>query len=130
MSHREQIGLGADPALVAWLVQRLRWSDHPITRDTLSDELVVYAELTYGLHWRRATAARRLREAINRAIEDGWPIVSVRGGFQLARTREQRQIAAARLREQARTLFARAERLEDAPVPGDAVQGSLFAEAV
>ena len=127
---RHQIGFGAEPEIVAWLVQRLRFALEPVTRDTLTDELLAYVTGTYGLHWQTTTAARRLREAINRATEDGWPIVSVHGGFQLARTRADRHQAAERLRKTARRLFVRAEKLDGAAVSGDMLQGELFGEAV
>jgi len=121
MSRSDQAGTGAAREVVAWLVQRLRFAETPVLRDVLAGELQAHAELTWGYRWSRSTAGRRLREAIRAAGDAGWPVVSEGEGFFLARTREQRQAAALRLRQIADDLLDRAARLEVAPVSGEQV---------
>jgi hypothetical protein len=118
------------PEVRAWLVQHLRFSQGPATRDQLSLELKDHAAETWGYRWSLSTAARRLREAIDAALEDGWPIVSQGSGFYLARTAAERHEAAERIRKTARRLFVKAEALEHAPVPGDLQQLDLPLEGV
>jgi len=93
----------------------------------LAADLQQHAAATWGVHWSRTTAARRLREGIKAARREGFPVVSLGEGFQLARSRAERHQAAERLREMARDLLAEAAVLESVPVPGDARQGELFA---
>jgi len=113
------------PEVRGWLLQRLRFASGPATRNQLASELRVFASDTWGYSWTLDTAARRIREAIDAAISDGWPIISRGSGFYLARTKEERHEVAERIRTTARRLFAKAARLECAPVPGDMRQLEL-----
>lgn len=118
----DQSGTGAAREIVAWLVQRLRFATEPVLRDDLASELRDHAASAFGLRWSPSTSARRLREAIRAATDGGWPVVSEGEGFFLARTPEQRQAAALRLRQIADDLLERAARLEVAPVSGEQVE--------
>jgi len=117
------------PEAAGWLVERLRLTSRPVKRDRLAEELRQRAAEAWGHNWTLSTAARRLREAIKAARRQGWPIVSLGRGFQLARTQADRHKAAERLRDMARDLMAEASHLEAASVPGDQVQRALFTEA-
>ena len=124
----DQAGTGAAPGIVAWLLQELRFAPEPITRDVLAAALREHAAGSFGVRWSPSTASRRLREAINQAIREGWPIVSVDGAFQLAQTTTQRHAAAERLRKMAAEIMTRADNLEFAKGRGEQVE--MFGRAV
>ena len=92
------------PEVCAWLLQRLRFSPTPVTRDVLAAELVHFARVNLGLAWTEATAARRLREAFNRLERDGHAVLSDGTGYRLARTS---QIQASDAMDYAREWHAR-----------------------
>ena len=114
------------PEVRSWLLQRLRFSPAPVTRDILAVELVAHAAGTLGLIWTEETAARRIREAAARLEREGHPVLSDgRTGYRLASTAEERAAATRKIERMGITLLRRAADLRGLSLAGELQQLTL-----
>lgn len=114
------------PEVRSWLLQRLRFSTTPVTRDVLAAELASHAAGTLGLAWTTETAARRIREAAARLEREGHPVLSDgRTGYRLASTAEERAAATRKIERMGLSLLRRAADLRGLTLTGELQQLSL-----
>ena len=113
------------PEVRSWLLQRLRFSPAPVTRDVLSVELRYFVLNELGFLWTPATAARRLREAFGRLVHDGHAILSDGTGYRLAHTAEERALAARKIERMGLSCLRRAADIRGVSLGGELRQLSL-----
>ena len=119
------------PEVRSWLLQRLRFSEVPVTRDLLADELSDFAWHELALNWTPATAARRLREAFGRLEHEGHAVLSDGTGYRLAHTAEERALAARKIERMGLSCLRRAADIRGVSLGGELRQLELeFREAV
>jgi thiamine pyrophosphate-dependent acetolactate synthase large subunit-like protein len=117
-----------DAAWIApFILSALRWSATPLTRDRLTDLVLEQASRVHALQWQRATAARRVREALEELLDGEQPVISAGRGYVLAaRAALEIRERAAQLAERAGIrLLQKARKIRAASPPHEAVQGSL-----
>ena len=109
------------------IVAALRWSEEPMTRDSLVEYVLTHATGALGLLWQRTTAARRVRDALELLLEGDQPVISAGHGYVLAaRATAAERERAAQLAERAGVhLLAKARKIRAAALPHEAVQGRL-----
>lgn len=113
------------PEVRSWLLQRLRFSETPVTRDVLAVDLVDFARYNLGIDWTQNTAARRLREAFGRLEHDGHAILSDGTGYRLAHTAEERALAARKIERMGLSCLRRAADIRGVSLGGELRQLSL-----
>jgi len=123
-----------DESDVAWVAELILGTlrlagDKRVKRDRLVQIVADEAEDRFVI-WKPGTSSRRVRDALHLLRQQGFAVVSNGAGFKLASTAGERHQAAERMRKTARSIFAEADRLEDAPVPREPVQTEMFEAAV
>jgi len=108
-----------------WLLERLRQSTAPVTRDILAAELVAHVACAFGAAWTSATAGRRIREAAARLERDGHPVLSDGTGYRLARTAEERRLAARKMERMGLSCLRRAADIRGLTLAGELKQLEL-----
>lgn len=120
-----------NPDDVAWVAEsiltRLRWARGPVPRDELTASVMGVAIMVRGRCWNAATAARRVREALEALLEGDSPVISAGGGFKLASraTAAERDRAAHLAERQAVRLLTKARRIRAVVLPGEPVNRDL-----
>jgi hypothetical protein len=99
-----------------------------LTRDELTERVLDHSFSALGLCWKRATAARRVREALESLLQGEEPVISAGHGYKLASraTPAERERAAELAERQAARLFAKARRIRAVALPGEPVERRLF----
>ena len=99
-----------------------------LTRDELTERVLDHSFSSLGLCWKRATAARRVREAIETLLQGEEPVISAGHGYKLASraTPAERERAAQLAERQAARLFAKARKIRAVALPGEPVERRLF----
>jgi thiamine pyrophosphate-dependent acetolactate synthase large subunit-like protein len=102
-----------------------------LTRDELTERVLDHSFSRLGLRWKRTTAARRVREALESLLQGDEPVISAGHGYKLASraTPAERERAAQLAERQAARLFAKARKIRAVVLPGDPRDGDLFLEA-
>lgn len=122
----------------AWVAQFLLaelsslWScTSVLTRDELTERVLDHVWNSRGVLWKRTTAARRVREALEQLLQGDEPVISAGHGYKLASraTAAERERAAQLAERQATRLFAKARKIRAVALPGDPRDGELFPEA-
>ncbi len=108
-----------------WLLRRLGSATAPVTRDALAAELVGYVAGTFGAAWSASTAGRRIREAAARLERDGHPVLSDGTGYRLARTAEERALAARKIERMGLSCLRRAADIRGLTINGELRQLEL-----
>jgi len=125
MSYRSD-----DNAWVAlFLLAELCNAPAALTRDELTERVLDHSFGRMGLRWKRATAARRVREALGSLLQGDEPVISAGHGYKLASraTPGERERAAQLAERQATRLFAKARKIRSVTLPGEPTLGSLEA---
>ena len=123
---------GEDNAWVApFLLAELSglWScTTALTRDELTERVLDHSFTSLGLCWKRATAARRVREALEILLQGDEPVISAGHGFKLASraTPEERERAAQLCEKRGAKEFAKARKYRAITLPGEPVERRLF----
>jgi len=123
---------GEDNAWVApFLLAELSglWScTTSLTRDELTERVLDHSFVSLGLRWKRTTAARRVREALETLLQGEEPVISAGHGYKLASraTAAERERAAQLAERQAARLFAKARKIRAVTLPGEPVERRLF----
>jgi hypothetical protein len=99
-----------------------------LTRDELTERVLDHSFSALGLYWKRATAARRVREALESLLQGEEPVISAGHGYKLASraTPAERERAAQLAERQAVRLFAKARKIRAVTLPGEPMVGELF----
>jgi thiamine pyrophosphate-dependent acetolactate synthase large subunit-like protein len=99
-----------------------------LTRDELTERVLDHSFASLGLCWKRATAARRVREALEILLQGEEPVISAGHGYKLASraTPAERERAAQLAERQATRLFAKARKIRAVTLPGEPVERRLF----
>jgi hypothetical protein len=102
-----------------------------LTRDELTERVHDHSFEKLGLRWKRSTAARRVREALEALLEGDRPVISAGGGFKLASraTAAERDRAAHLIEQQLIKLARKLRRVRGFRMPGEPADGDLFPEA-
>ncbi len=117
-----------DAAWVArCIVAALQWSERPLTRDELTEHVLTHAAGTLGLLWKRTTAARRVRDALELLLDGNQPVISAGRWFQLAAraTAEERERAAQLAERAGAHLLAKARKIRVAHLRAEPMQLSF-----
>ena len=99
-----------------------------LTRDELTERVLSHAWNNLGVLWKRTTAARRVREALETLLQGEEPVISAGHGYKLASraTPTERERAAQLAERQATRLFAKARKIRAVALPGEPVERRLF----
>jgi hypothetical protein len=99
-----------------------------LTRDELTERVLDHSFEKLGLRWKRSTAARRVREALESLLQGEEPVISAGHGYKLASraTPAERERAAQLAERQATRLFAKARKIRAVALPGEPVERRLF----
>jgi len=99
-----------------------------LTRDELTERVLDHSFSRLGLRWKRTTAARRVREALEQLLQGEEPVISAGHGYKLASraTPAERERAAQLAERQATRLFAKARKIRAVALPGEPVERRLF----
>ena len=99
-----------------------------LTRDELTERVLSHAWNNLGVLWKRTTAARRVREALEQLLQGEEPVISAGHGYKLASraTPAERERAAQLAERQATRLFAKARKIRAVALPGEPVERRLF----
>jgi len=99
-----------------------------LTRDEITERVLSHAWNNLGVLWKRTTAARRVREALEQLLQGEEPVISAGHGYKLAnRATPAERERAAQLAERAATrLFAKARKIRAVALPGEPIERRLF----
>lgn len=99
-----------------------------LTRDELTERVLDHSFGRLGLRWKRTTAARRVREALESLLQGEEPVISAGHGYKLASraTVAERDRAAQLAERQATRLFAKARKIRAVTLPSEPRDGELF----
>ena len=99
-----------------------------LTRDELTERVLDHSFERLGLRWKRATAARRVREALEQLLQGEEPVISAGHGYKLASraTSAERERSAQLAERQAARLFAKARKIRAVVLPGEPTERRLF----
>jgi thiamine pyrophosphate-dependent acetolactate synthase large subunit-like protein len=100
-----------------------------VPRDVLTERVLDYGCERLGLRWKRSTAGRRVRDALEELRDSDHPVLSAGHGFKLAvrATPQERERAAVLCEKRGAKEFANARKYRAITLPGDPVVSELFA---